>query len=85
MKSSIVHVYLYGMLKREVKNGNLIHISQIHPIVKWAIRLPRKYQFEIIQEMVEYGFLKKIGRDNYELNTVRIKHPPCDSLGCPLW
>ena len=85
MKKSIIHIYLYGMLKREVGNGNLIHISKIHPIIKWAIRLPRKYQYEVIRELVEYGFLKKIGRDNYEILTINMKYPPSDSLGEPLW
>lgn len=85
MKTSIIHIYLYGMLKREVNGGNLIHISKIHPIIKWAVRLPRKYQFEVIKELVEFGLLKKIGRDNYEILTVRIKTPPIDSLGNPLW
>lgn len=81
---SVVHLYLYGMLKREVGGGNLIHISKIHPVIKWAIRLPRKYQIEIIREMVQCGLLKKLGRDNYEIITLRCK-PLCDSLGEPLW
>ena len=85
MKCSIIHLYLYGMLKREVGGGNIIHISKIHPIIKWSIRIPRKYQREIIKEMIDYGLLKKIGRDNYEIITVKIKTPPCDSLGEPLW
>ena len=85
MKNSIIHVYLYGLLKREVNGGNQIHISKIHPIVKWAIRVPRKYQFEVIKELVELRLLKKLDRDNYEILTVRIKHAPLDSLGDPLW
>ena len=83
--NSIVHAYLYGMIKREVKGGNLVHISQIHPIIKWCIRIPRKYQLEVIRELVALGFLKKIGRDNYEISTIKIRKPLCDSLGDPLW
>ena len=85
MKASIIHIYLYGMIKREANGGNIIHISKIHPVIKWAIRLPRKYQIEVIKELVDCGYLKKIGRDNYEILTVNIKNPPCDSLGDPLW
>ena len=84
MRTSIVHVYLYGLIKREVNGKNSIHISRIHPIIKLAIRLPRKYQTEIIKELVELELLKKIDRDNYEL-IGRIKNPPYDSLGEPLW
>lgn len=84
MKYSIVHIYLYGLLKREVCGGNLIHISKIHPIVKWVIRLPRKYQRDIIHELVDCGLLKKIDRDNYEIITCRLR-APVDSLGSPLW
>jgi len=85
MKSSIIHIYLYGLLKREVNGGNRIHISKIHPIIKWSIRVPRKYQFEVIKELVELGLLKKLDRDNYEIQSVQIKNPPIDSLGEPLW
>jgi hypothetical protein len=72
------------MIKREVAGGNMIHISRIHPIIRWTIRLPRKYQKELLKELIENGFLKKVGRDNYEILTIRIK-PLCDSLGDPLW
>ena len=64
--------------------GNIIHISKIHPIIKWVIRLPRKYQVEIIRELVNFGLLKKKDRDNYEIITQRVK-PLYDSLGNPLW
>ena len=85
MKYSIVHIYLYGLLKREVQGGNLIHISKIHPIVKFHIRIPHKYQIDIIKEMIDNGFLKKLDRDNYEIVTCKIKRPLVDSLGEPLW
>ena len=85
MKQSVIHIYLYGLLKREARGGNFIHISKIHPIVKWAIRLPRKYQREIINELVQCDLLRKKDRDNYELITCKIKNPPSDSLGNPLW
>jgi len=82
--NSIIHIYLYGMLKRETGRGTVIHISKIHPIVKWVVRMPRKYQVEVIRELVNLGFLRRIDRDNYELLTVDYK-PPIDSLGEPLW
>ena len=85
MKNSIIHIYLYGMLRRSSNGSKIIHISKIHPIVKWAIRLPHKYQVEIINELVECGLLKKRGRDNYEFSITDIENPPCDSLGEPLW
>lgn len=83
-KYSIIHVYLYGMLKREINGGNRIHISKVHPIIRWAIRVPKKYQIEILNELVECKLLKKIDRDNYEILYVKVK-PPIDSLGDPLW
>jgi hypothetical protein len=85
VKQSVVHIYLYGLIKREVQGGNLIHISKIHPIIKWVVRIPRKYQRDILSELVECGLLKKLDRDNYEIVTCRIKNPPIDSLGNPLW
>lgn len=80
----IVYFYLYGLFKREIGGGNMIHISQIHPIMKWVIRVPKKYHPEIIDEMICFSLLKKRDRDNYELLTIRKK---ClnDSLGQPLW
>jgi hypothetical protein len=90
-KVSIVHIYLYGMLKREGNGSRVIHISRIHPIVKWLVRVPRKYQVDIIKELVELGFLKKVDRDNYEIVSPSrclsnsYNRPPIDSLGFPLW
>jgi len=85
MKQSVIHIYLYGLFKREAKGGNLIHISKVSPIIKWVIRLPKKYQKEIIKELIQCGLLKKKDRDTYEIVTCRIKNPPYDSLGNPLW
>ena len=84
VKESVLHLYLYGLFKREIGGGNRIHISQIHPIVKWAIRVPRKIQKDFIDELVEVGLLTKVGRDTFELVTIKRK-PLCDSLGNPLW
>lgn len=81
---SIVHIYLYGMLKREANGSTIIHISRIHPIVKWAIRLPKKYQTEIVKELCDCGLLRKLDRDNYELLSCN-RRAPVDSLGNPLW
>jgi len=85
MKPSIIHAYLYGMLRREVGGGKIIRISQINPIVKWVIRVPRKYQYEVINEMIKYNYLKKLDRDTYELSEIKVKIPLYDSLGEPLW
>ena len=84
MKSSIIHLYLYGRIKQEAMGSKTIHISKIHPIVKWAVRLPRKYQREVVQELIHCGYLKQLGRDTYEIPEVK-RIPPCDSLGEPLW
>jgi len=84
MKNSVVHLYLYGLLKREACGGNIIHISKINPIVKHTNRIPRKYQVEIVKEMVDAGLLKRLDRDNYEIVTCHIK-PLYDSLGDPLF
>jgi len=70
------------MLKR--KGGNIIRIREIMPIVKWCVRMPQKYRRDIIKEMCDYGLLKKLSRDNYELLRIRNK-VMTDSLGHPLW
>jgi len=81
---SVVHLYIYGLLKRETGGGNMIHISKVHPIIKWAIRVPRKIQKDFLTELVTVGLLKRKGRDTFELITIKRK-PLCDSLGNPLW
>ena len=73
------------MLKRAVGNGNIIHIKQIHPVLKWIIRLPRQYQYDILKEMIELGLLKRLNRDEFELVSIRIKKAPIDYHGEPLW
>ena len=72
------------MLKRELDGGNIIHISKINPILRWSIRIPRKYHTTIINEMVSCHLLKHLSRDDYELLYCS-KKPLCDSLGEPLW
>ena len=84
MDKSIIRIYIYGLLKRETCGGNYIHISKILPIIKWAIRVPKKYQRELLSEMIRCDLLKRKDRDNYELNTCKFKSP-VDSLGEPLW
>lgn len=82
---SIVHIYIYGLIKREVGEGNIIHISKVHPIIRWHIRLPRKYQMDVLEEMVELGLLKKINRDKFEIMNIHKRVPPTDCMGDPLW
>lgn len=84
-KYSIIQVYLYGLMKREVKEGNIIHISQINTIIKRAIRIPRQYQYEVLNELIAIGLLKRLGRDNFEIKTEIMNKPLYDSLGEPLW
>jgi hypothetical protein len=83
MKKSIAHIYVYGLIKREY-GSSLISPNQIYPIIKWYIRLPRKYQHKFLWELVEIGLLKKVGRDN--LKVLPLNHSsPIDSHGNPLW
>lgn len=79
------HRYAYGAFKQAVKNGNQIHISQIHPIVKWHFRVPRKSQMNFIQEMIEFGLIKRVDRDNYEIITCPNLEKVYDSNGDPLF
>ena len=72
------------MIKREIGNGNRVHISKINSIIKWTVRIPLKYKTEVVKEMVRCGLLERVDRDNYELPTIRIKSP-IDSNGNPLW
>ena len=85
---SVVHLYIYGQLKRELlksKSGNCLHVSKINAIVKWFVRLPRRYHLNIIDELVEHRCLKKLNRDNYEVLPINTSLSLQDSLGNPLW
>ena len=84
MNPPIVYIYIYGMLKRKVKGGNLIRTSEILPIIKWCVRMPHKYRRDILKEMCKAGLLKKLSRDNYELLRTKFE-PMTDSLGDVLW
>jgi len=84
IKNSRTHIQLYGLIRRDANGSRIVHISKIHPIIKSTVRIPRKYQKEIIDELVEAGLLRKIDRDNYEILSTTIK-PPLDSLGEYLW
>lgn len=83
-KASIIHIYIYGMLKRKVRGGNIIRTGEMLPIIKWCVRMPQRYKRDILKELVDVGLLKKLSRDNYELLNTRIK-PMTDSLGDALW
>ncbi len=83
MKYSIIHLYLYGRIKKGSDN-DIITLSKMKPIIKWIVRLPHKYHNEIISELVACGFLKKITRDDYKIININ-KSPLCDSVGEPLW
>jgi hypothetical protein len=86
MKPPLPYRYVYCMLKKELKGSNIIHISKIYPIVRWWIRLPRKYNLEIIKEMEEYGLLRKINRDEYEILPIsKSQIHLTNYLGDPLW
>ena len=84
IKNSKTHIIVYGLIRRDAGGSRIIHISKIHPIIKSTVRIPRKYQKEIIDELVESGLLRKIDRDNYEILSTTID-PPFDSLGERLW
>ena len=82
---SIIHIYLYGLIKREAGGGNIIHISKVHPIIRWYIRIPRKYQMDILKEIVELGLLRRINSDKLEIMNIYKRIPPTDYMGEPLW
>jgi hypothetical protein len=83
MKTPIVYIYLYGMIKRKI-NGNVVKIKEIKSIISWWVRLPKSYLNIILKEMEFYNLLKRLGRDNYEILCSE-QAPPLDSLGEPLW
>ena len=74
------------MLKREAQGHHFIHISKINSIIKWTVRIPKKYHNIILKELVELGLVIKCnkGRFDYIINHVNHKSPS-DSLGHPLW
>jgi hypothetical protein len=97
LKYSVIHLYLYGRIKKEIlkdlstttafenRECDVINISRINPIIKWVVRLPSKYQKEIIRELIECGFLKRLGRDKYKIMKLENISPLSDSCGEPLW
>jgi len=84
MITSLIHIYIYGMLKRKVRGGNIIRVGEIMPIIKWCIRMPHKYRRDILKELCDARLLKKLNRDNYEILRTN-KKPMTDSLGDALW
>jgi len=84
MKYSIIHLYLYGRIKKVSKENDTITLSEIKPIIKWIVRLPHKYHYDILKELVECGFLKRITSREYKIVNIN-KSPLCDSVGEPLW
>lgn len=87
VKCSIIHLYLYGILKRSVENGNIILLKDIHAMMKWFIKFPKKYHNTILKEMVCLGLLKRRDRETYEIITIINKNyqAPSDGYGEPLW
>jgi len=87
----LIYLCIYGRIMKRETNGAscIIHISKITPIIKETARIPRRYHLDVLKELVEYGLLRKINRDNYMVL------PPCevlpnteplyDSLGEPFW
>jgi len=84
-KISISHIYVYGMIRKKIKGGAVISISDLYIVVRHIIRLPKKYQFEFIKELVSFKLLKRLSRDSYELKMIDDIKSPYDSLGNPLW
>lgn len=58
-----------------------MHIDQVKGKVKRIIRLPRKYHYLIIKELINSGLLIKISRDEFTLSKDVSVNPPKDSLG----
>jgi hypothetical protein len=84
LKVSVLHLYLYGMFRKKIDGGNIIRLREMTPIMKWCMRIPKRYHPEIIKEMIQMNLLKRNNRDHYELLFCS-KKPLIDSLGNPLW
>lgn len=61
-KISVIHIYLCGMLYKRLGN-RVYHISEIKPIIKFHVRMPKHLQHQILREMIEFNLLKKIDRE----------------------
>jgi hypothetical protein len=92
MKVGKIYLYIYGQLRKECecnfanKGDYIIRISKIHTILKWFVRLPKKYHYIIIKEMEDYGLIKKISQVHFMVIPIsKIYRPLTDSLGNPLW
>lgn len=83
-KRPILHLYLYGLLKKEY-GEIIISRMQIRGKIGSMTRIPSKYRYRIIQEMVAFGLLKKLNRDSYILIPEVSNKSPIDSLDNPLW
>lgn len=83
-KIPIGHLIIYGDIRRKINGSKIVHIDLIKQIIKWRNRIPEQYQFIVVKELLDYGLLKRISRDNYEILGCRNKSP-IDSLGEPFW
>lgn len=83
-KIPITYLIIYGEIRKKGNGSKVVSIDDIKPIVRWRIRIPKKYQFCVVEELIDYGLLKKLGRDNYEILPCYRK-APIDSLGEPFW
>ena len=86
-KKPLIYLCIYGRIKKREANGEnacIVHISKISPIIRETARIPRRYHLDVLKELVDYGLLRKINRDNYAVLPLDTK-PLCDSLGEPLW
>jgi hypothetical protein len=81
-----IYLYLYGLIRRRNKiEGSVIHISDINTIIKSSLRMSRKVQKDVPDELVKMKLLKRIDRDHFEIISIPSKFKLLDCRGDPLW
>lgn len=85
IKKSVIHEYTYLKL-RNAARGNHLSLPEVMKVIKWeCANIPRKYQLEFVQELIDLGMLAKINRKKYVILTIKDFRPMFDGHGLPLW
>jgi len=79
------YIYVYCLMKKACKGGNIISRINMIAIMRNAIRVPVKYKFRIIDEMQKLNMIQKVNRDVYRLLPISIREKIQDAHDHPLW
>ena len=84
MERTSIHEYIYGLIKRAY-GKRVINISELRVTLSKCPRMPRRYNYQVIKELIDMKLLIKIDRDNYAIKEDERLIPLFDKTGTPLW